>query len=156
MTREQRLLNPHLILRDVIRRPSLASTAPTRSLRGRPHRILVVRDDVAPIRLYVDARTGRIDRLTTLDHNYNRGDVTLVVDYSGWRSAGSGVRFARTVTLREDGETLHTETHGRPRQPRSSSSRTASSSSRARRAASAPGRSSGTSGRRIRASRSAT
>jgi glyoxylase-like metal-dependent hydrolase (beta-lactamase superfamily II) len=110
VTREQRLLNPHLILRDVVRRPSLASTAPTRTLNGRPHRILVVRDDVAPVRLYVDTRTGRIDRLTTRDHNYNRGDVTLVVDYSGWRSAGSGVRFPRTVTLREDGETLHTET----------------------------------------------
>jgi glyoxylase-like metal-dependent hydrolase (beta-lactamase superfamily II) len=110
VTREQRLLNPHLILRDVLARPRLASTAPSRTLKGRPHRILVVRDDAAPIRLYVDSSTGRIDRLTTVDHNYNRGDIPVVVDYIGWRSAGSGIRFPRTVTLDEDGETLHTET----------------------------------------------
>jgi glyoxylase-like metal-dependent hydrolase (beta-lactamase superfamily II) len=119
VTREQRLLNPHLILRDAVRRPSLASTAPSRSLNGRPHRILVVRDAVAPIRLYVDSRTGRIDRLTTLDHNYNRGDVSLVVDYRNWRSAGSGVRFPRTVSLAEDGRTLHTETRSVVRANRS-------------------------------------
>jgi glyoxylase-like metal-dependent hydrolase (beta-lactamase superfamily II) len=117
--REQRLLNPHLILRDVVRRRSLASTAPQRTLNGRPHRLLVVRDDVAPIRLYIDSRTGRIDRLTTLDHNYNRGDVRVVVDYAGWRSAGSGVRFPRTVTLKEAGQTLHTETRSAVRANRS-------------------------------------
>jgi glyoxylase-like metal-dependent hydrolase (beta-lactamase superfamily II) len=117
--REQRLLNPHLVLRDAVRRPRLASTAPARRLNGRLHRILVVRDDVAPIRLYVDARTGRLNRLTTLDHNYNRGDVSVVVDYARWRSAGSGVRFPRTVTLKEDGETLHTETRSTVRANRS-------------------------------------
>jgi glyoxylase-like metal-dependent hydrolase (beta-lactamase superfamily II) len=119
VSREQRLLNPHVILRDVLARPRLASTAPTRTLNGRPHRILVVRDDVAPIRLYVDSRTGRIDRLTTVDHNYNRGDVRLVVDYTVWRSAGSGVRFPRTVTLAEDGQTLHSETRSAVRANRS-------------------------------------
>jgi glyoxylase-like metal-dependent hydrolase (beta-lactamase superfamily II) len=110
VTREQRLLNPQLILRDAVARPSLVSTAPSRTLNGRPHRILVVRDDVAPIRLYVDGRTGRIDRLTTLDHNYARGDVPLIVDYTGWRVAGGGVRFPRTVSLKVAGQILHTET----------------------------------------------
>jgi glyoxylase-like metal-dependent hydrolase (beta-lactamase superfamily II) len=110
VTREQRLLNPQLVLRDVVARPSLASTAPARTLNGRPHRILVIRDAVAPIRLYVDRRTGRIDRLTTLDHNYNRGDVPVVVDYTNWRSAGGGVRFPRAVSLKVAGQVLHTET----------------------------------------------
>jgi glyoxylase-like metal-dependent hydrolase (beta-lactamase superfamily II) len=110
VTREQRLLNPQLVLRDALARPRLASTAPARTLNGRPHRILVIRDAVAPIRLYVDRRTGRIDRLTTLDHNYNRGDVPVVVDYTNWRRAGSGVRFPRTVSLKVAGQVLHTET----------------------------------------------
>jgi glyoxylase-like metal-dependent hydrolase (beta-lactamase superfamily II) len=109
VTREQRLLNPHLILRAALARPSLVATAPSRTLDGRPHRILVVRDAVASIRLYVDRRSGRVDRLTTLDHNYNRGDLPLVVDYRDWRGAGGGVRFPRTVTLKEAGQILHTE-----------------------------------------------
>lgn len=110
ITREQRLLNPHLYVRQLLSKPGRASVFPSRTLRGRPHRVLVVRGDVAPVQLYVDARTGRIDRLTTVDHNYNRGDVQTVVDYSGWRSTGSGVRFPRTVTLKQQGRTLHQET----------------------------------------------
>jgi glyoxylase-like metal-dependent hydrolase (beta-lactamase superfamily II) len=110
--REQRLLNPQLILRDVARRPSLATSFPTTTLRGRPHRVLLVRDAVAPVRLYVDSRTGTIDRLTTEDHDYQRRDVRIIVDYSGWRFFGSGssrLRFPRTVSLRLDGVTIHTE-----------------------------------------------
>jgi hypothetical protein len=37
VTREQRLLNPHVILRDAVARPRLASTAPSRTINGRPH-----------------------------------------------------------------------------------------------------------------------
>jgi glyoxylase-like metal-dependent hydrolase (beta-lactamase superfamily II) len=111
--REQRLLNPQLLVREAVARPSLASTFPSRRLNGRLHRVLVLQDDVAPIRLYVDARTGRIDRLTTEDHQYFRRDVRIVVDYAKWRLARSGsvaVRFPRTVSMRVAGQTLHTET----------------------------------------------
>ena len=107
--REQRLLNPQLLLRDVIRRPALATTAPPTTLRGRPHRLLVIDDEVTPIRLYVDSRTGRIDRLSTEDHLYLRRDVRLIVDFSGWRSV-RGVRFPRTASIRLDGKVVHTET----------------------------------------------
>jgi glyoxylase-like metal-dependent hydrolase (beta-lactamase superfamily II) len=109
ITREQRLLNPQLILRDVLADPSLATTFLPRSVNGRPHRVLLVRDGVAPIRLYVDERTGRISRATTEDHNYNRGDVRVIVDYANWRDAG-GVRFPRRVSMRVGGHTMHTET----------------------------------------------
>jgi glyoxylase-like metal-dependent hydrolase (beta-lactamase superfamily II) len=111
--REQRLLNPQLLLRSVLARPSLASTFPSRTLNGRLHRVLVIQDDVNPIRLYVDASTGRIDRLTTEDHQYFRRDVRLIVDYSGWRFVRSGgvrVRFPRTASIRLAGQTVHTET----------------------------------------------
>jgi glyoxylase-like metal-dependent hydrolase (beta-lactamase superfamily II) len=109
VTREQRLLNPQLILRAVLADPSLATAFFRTTLKGRPHRVLLVRDGVAPVRLYVDERTGRIDRLTTEDHNYNRGDVRVIVDYARWRDAG-GVRFPRTVSIKVDGRTMHTET----------------------------------------------
>jgi glyoxylase-like metal-dependent hydrolase (beta-lactamase superfamily II) len=111
--REQRLLNPQLVLRDAARRPSLVTSFPTTTLRGRAHRVLNVIDTPVPVRLYVDARTGRIDRLTTGDHDYQRRDVRIVVDYSGWRFSGSGssrLRFPRTVSMKLDGVTIHTET----------------------------------------------
>ena len=111
--REQRLLNPQLLLREAVARPSIASTFPSRTLNGRLHRVLVLRDAVNPIRLYVDARTGRIDRLTTEDHQFFRRDVRLVVDYSSWRSVRSGsvrVRFPRTVSISVDGQTILSET----------------------------------------------
>jgi glyoxylase-like metal-dependent hydrolase (beta-lactamase superfamily II) len=110
--REQRLLNPQLILRDVARRPSLATSFPTATVNGRPHRVLLVRDSPVPVRLYVDARTGQVDRLTTEDHDYQRRDVRIVVDYSRWRFFGSGssrLRFPRTVSMKLDGITIHTE-----------------------------------------------
>jgi glyoxylase-like metal-dependent hydrolase (beta-lactamase superfamily II) len=110
--REQRLLNPQLILRDVVARPQLATTFPSTTINGRPHRVLLVRDDVAPIRLYIDSRTGAIDRLTTDDHDYQRRDVRILVDYKRWQRFGSGrarVRFPRSVSLKLDGVTIHTE-----------------------------------------------
>ena len=33
--------------------------------------------------------TGHISRLTTVDHNYFRGDVQTVVDFRGWRRGGA-------------------------------------------------------------------
>src|SRR4051812_36788074 len=107
--REQRLLNPQLILRDVARRPSLVTSFPTTTLRGRTHRVLLVRDTPVPVRLYVDARTGTIDRLTTGDHDYQRRDVRIVVDYSGWRFSGSGssrLRFPRPPSVKPDGAAI--------------------------------------------------
>ena len=115
--REQQLLNPHLLLRDLIARPRLATTFPSTTINGRAHRLLVINDPVSPIRLYVDARTGRIDRLSTADHQYLRRDVRLIVDFSDWRFVRGGtgsnrvrVRFPRTVSIRLDGKVIHTET----------------------------------------------
>jgi glyoxylase-like metal-dependent hydrolase (beta-lactamase superfamily II) len=110
--REQRLLNPQLILRDVAARPRIATSFPSTTFNGRLHRVLLVRDDIAPIRLYIDARTGLIDRLTTDDHDYQRRDVRIVVDYRRWQFFGTGrarLRFPRRVSLALDGVTIHTE-----------------------------------------------
>jgi glyoxylase-like metal-dependent hydrolase (beta-lactamase superfamily II) len=109
VTREQRLLNPLLYVHGLLTRRGAAAALPSQRLRGRLHRVLAVRGDVAPVRLHLDPRTGRISRLTTTEHNYNRGDVQTVVDYRGWRDGG-GVWFPRTVTLRQEGRVLHQET----------------------------------------------
>ena len=106
LLREQRLLNPHLLLRAA--RSARSGGAAT--LGGRPHRIVTLTDAVAPIRLYIDRRSGRITRLTTTEHDYVRRDVAVKVTYGGWRSAGRGVLFPRTVTMTVDGFTMHRET----------------------------------------------
>jgi glyoxylase-like metal-dependent hydrolase (beta-lactamase superfamily II) len=110
ITREQRLLNPVLYVRQLLSRPRRATALPSSRIGGRTHRVLLVRGDVAPVRLYIDARSGRISRLSTEDHNYNRGDVRTIVDYGGWRRARGSVAFPRTVTLRQGGQILHQET----------------------------------------------
>jgi glyoxylase-like metal-dependent hydrolase (beta-lactamase superfamily II) len=110
VTREQRLLNPQLLVRPLLSRPRATSAGRPTRLRGRLHRVLVVDGDVAPVRLLIDARSGRIDRLVTLDHNPNRGDLRTIVDFGDWRRAAGGVWFPRRVTLRQGGQVLHDET----------------------------------------------
>lgn len=104
--REYRLFNPHLLLRAA--RTAAAGRPVT--LGGRPHRVYLLRDAVAPIRLYVDRRTGRLTRLTTREHDYLRRDVAIKITYAGWRSAGRGVLFPRQVTETVDGFVMQRET----------------------------------------------
>jgi hypothetical protein len=89
ITREQRLLIPQLHVRELLSDPDDAAAFPSRRVNGRLHRVLNVSTDVADVRLYVNATSGRISRLTTTDHNYNRGDVRTVVDYAGWQRAAT-------------------------------------------------------------------
>ena len=72
--REQRLLNPQLILRDVARRPSLATSFPTATLRGRPHRVLLVRDSVWIVTpsSFIDTVRGKRSRDAPLPKNRQR------------------------------------------------------------------------------------
>jgi glyoxylase-like metal-dependent hydrolase (beta-lactamase superfamily II) len=108
--REQRLLNPHLLLRNALRHPARARNGGTTRLGGRTYRTLVLRDPVAPIRLLVDTRTGRLAQLRTKEHDYLRRDVPIVVRYRNWTRAGGGLLFPRSVTLRSDGDVLVRET----------------------------------------------
>src|SRR6185503_12901514 len=77
--------------------------------------VVTLADDVAPIRLYVDRRSGRLTRLTTRELDYQRRDVTIAVRYAGWRPAGEGVVFPSRVTLTVDGMVMHRETRTRLR-----------------------------------------
>jgi glyoxylase-like metal-dependent hydrolase (beta-lactamase superfamily II) len=110
---EQMLLNPHVLLRRALRNPQLARNGGRRRLDGRAYRVLVLRDNVAPIRLFVDARTGRLARLRTTQHDYLRRDVLVEIRYRRWAAAGAGLRFPRRVTLRSDGEPMLREVRSR-------------------------------------------
>lgn len=111
--KEQLLLNPHQLLRKALRNPATARNGGRRTLDGRTYRVLVLRNPVAPVRLFVDTATGRLARLRTLEHDYLRRDVLIEVLYRRWRSAGAGLSFPRVVVMRSDGERVLREV--RPR-----------------------------------------
>lgn len=107
---QQTLLSPHLLLRQALRNPAMARGGGTQTLGGQTYRVLVLRPRVAPVRVFVDPRTGRIARLRTLQHDYLRRDVMIEVRYARWTRAGSGLRMPRTVAIWSDGERIHRET----------------------------------------------
>jgi glyoxylase-like metal-dependent hydrolase (beta-lactamase superfamily II) len=107
---ELALLNPHVLLRQALLNPRMARGAGTTVVGGRTYRVLVIRHAVAPVRLLIDARTGRLARLRTLQHDYLRRDVMVEVRYSRWRAAGAGLRFPLAVSLWSDGQRIHQET----------------------------------------------
>jgi len=106
---ELALLNPHVLLQRALRNPRMARDGGTAVLDGRSFRVLVLRHAVAPIRLFVNTRTGRIARLRTFQHDYLRRDVLVEVRYQRWSRAGAGLMFPRTVGLWSDGQRLHQE-----------------------------------------------
>jgi glyoxylase-like metal-dependent hydrolase (beta-lactamase superfamily II) len=103
---EQALLNPQVLLAQALSRPSMARNGGTRRINGRAFRVLVLRNEVAPIRLFVDNRTGRLTRLRTMQADYLRRDVPIEVRYRRWARAGAGMMFPRRVSLTSDGFTM--------------------------------------------------
>ena len=106
---ELSLLNPHVLLQRALNNPRLARDGGSAVVGGRTFRVLVLRDAVAPVRLFLNPRTGRIARLRTTQHDYLRRDVRVEVRYARWSRAGAGLRFPRTVSLSSDGQRLHRE-----------------------------------------------
>src|SRR5262245_5855864 len=109
--KHQRLLNPHLLLRQLLADPSLASDGGQAQLDGSAHRLLVMQDRVAPLTLYINARTGLIAKLTTMESDTLRRDVPLEVGYSNWQMAQpQGLLFPNEVSILFDGVQVHQET----------------------------------------------
>ena len=109
ITAEQRLLNPHLILRDVLDAEIAAVESGEADYDGRPHELLEIEYTVAPLVLWVDSETDLISRLTTLENHPLRRDVEIEVVYTDW-SVATGVLFPDTVEVLMDGEVESRET----------------------------------------------
>lgn len=108
--KEQRLLSPQLILRDIAADPSIAAAGGHALLDGSVHELLVVDDAVAPITLYVNAATGRIAKLETVENDPLRRDVPIEVFYADWRGEAGQVQFPYALFLAVDGNLIHAET----------------------------------------------
>ena len=106
--KEQRLLNPHIILRDALATPGLVSFGNRETLNGATHSVFVVHDEVFPISLYVNEETNQITKLATMELDYFRRDVPLEALYSNWQQF-DGFSFPMNVEITLDGERIHSE-----------------------------------------------
>ena len=97
----QRLLNPHLILNEILADPGLMIENIGNQFR--------VQDEIHPLTLTIDPTTNFITRLETLELDYNRRDVALEVSYANWQTFGA-LSFPTEVSIALAGETIHQET----------------------------------------------
>ena len=106
---EFRLLNPQLYLRAAAVNAEAATIKGDVELNGRVHHVIEVSDEVQPVELFVDADSGRVSKLQTLQNDHIWGDVVTEVTYGDWStSEGSRVLLPRQVELAVAGNTLLT------------------------------------------------
>ncbi len=107
--KQQRLLNPHFILRDAAADPTLVSDAGFAILDGSLHHLVSVKDKTRPVTLFVNVQTGTIDKAATIESHYLDRDVDLEVFYHDWKPAGGGLLFPSNVYLALDGQIVDQE-----------------------------------------------
>ncbi len=109
LRREFRLLNPHLYLRMVALDEKAATIKADVQLDGRRHHVIELFDEVWPVELFVDAETGQLSKVQTLENDYIWGDVLIAVTYSDWWAPeDSLLTFPHQVELALAGTTLRT------------------------------------------------
>ena len=107
--REFRLLNPLLYLRAAAEKMEVATVKEDVDLGGRAHHVIEVADVVEPVELFVDAATGVISKLGTVQNDHIWGDVATEVSYGGWSTLPGGrLMFPHQVELSIAGKAIRT------------------------------------------------
>ena len=105
--REFRLLNPQLYLRAAAVNVEAATIKGDLELDGRVHHVIEVSDGAQPVELFIDAESGRVSKLQTLQNDHIWGDVLTEVTYGDWStSEGSRLMLPHQVELAVAGNTL--------------------------------------------------
>lgn len=110
--RQQRFLNPHLILQDAAADASIAKDGGVSLLDGSIYHLLVINNKVHPITLYVNANTGRIAKASTVENDYLYRDRVLEAHYIGWEPTKSGLLFPKQVAISLGETVVHNEVRG--------------------------------------------
>ena len=72
-----------------------------------------IADVVEPVELFVDAATGRVSKLGTVQNDHIWGDVATEVSYGGWSTPPGGrLMFPHQVELSIAGKTIRTARRG--------------------------------------------
>ncbi|MCG8419284.1 MAG: MBL fold metallo-hydrolase [Proteobacteria bacterium] len=104
------LTNPHVLLHMVNGDPNLARSTGTVLHNGAVYELLEVDGDVYPITLYVNAKSGRIAKLRTMENDHLHRDIPIEVHFLDWRSnPGTGADFPLRVSLTVNGHIWHWE-----------------------------------------------
>lgn len=104
------LLNPHTLLAMINATPGIASDGGAALHNGAIHELLVVDDPIYPITLYVNASTGRIAKLSTVENDHLHRDIPIEVHFHDWMDdANGGAAFPMSVYLTVNGEIWHEE-----------------------------------------------
>ena len=107
---EVRLLNPLVYLSAAALNEGAAAVHDDVEHDGRSHHVIEVADPAHPVELIVDAESGRLSMLRTLQNDHIWGDVVTEVSYGGWSlPEGSNLEFPHRVELAVAGDTIHTE-----------------------------------------------
>lgn len=106
---QQRYFNPHFMLREGLANPMLIGDGGEEEFDGRANRIITFAGDIAEVRLFVDAETGFISKLETLENHVLTRDTDLEVRYLEWQSQGA-LAFPNVVELYVGGQLVHDET----------------------------------------------
>jgi glyoxylase-like metal-dependent hydrolase (beta-lactamase superfamily II) len=104
--RQELLLTPPLLLRELATMSLQQATDV--DLDGVNHRRVVASGGPAPLTLFIDADTGLLSKLETLENDFYRRDVRLEIFFSDWAPAGN-LAFPRALRVVRDGQTLFTE-----------------------------------------------
>lgn len=107
--RQQLLLHPELIARDLASGKITGIDAGLGVLGGVLHHRLQVPGTVAPVTLWVEVGTGHLSKLTTVENEHLQGDVEVAAYFSDWQPVTGGVQLPRRALLTVAGETLHEE-----------------------------------------------
>jgi glyoxylase-like metal-dependent hydrolase (beta-lactamase superfamily II) len=107
--KQQRIFNPHYLLKDLVADPSGATEAGTADFDGDSYELLEVNEIVFPVTLWVDPDTNLIARLTTMENSHLHRDIELDVRYGDWQDTADGVLFPNTLQLYYGGDLVHDE-----------------------------------------------
>lgn len=96
--KHQRLLNPHLILRDALKTGAAIKNAGAANVDGARYQKYEIADRIAPITFWLNTATNRIDKISTLESRPDLRDSTLEVVYKRWTQTKS-VFFPEEVKI---------------------------------------------------------
>lgn len=108
LRQQQRLFNPHFLLREALADPALVGDGGSEDYDGRRHKVVTLADAGQELRLFVDAETGLISKLETMENNPLVRDVPIEIRYSEWQEYGE-LSFPNDVELHTVGGLLHDE-----------------------------------------------
>jgi glyoxylase-like metal-dependent hydrolase (beta-lactamase superfamily II) len=106
--KQQRLLNPAYLLRDVAANRATAIDGGVGLLDGSAHHRIVIEDDVHPITLWVNATTGRVAKASTVENEHLRRDIDIEVYYHGWEPVGA-LLLPTMLSIAMGGQSVHEE-----------------------------------------------